>query len=109
MIIEGIPFCSVDWNTITPEKHAGVTGEALWKTFQAGDVRVRMVEYTPGYVADHWCSKGHVILILEGELVTELSDGRKFVSAPGMCYLVADDVNPHRSYTETGVKMFIVD
>ena len=74
-----------------------------------GNIRIRMVEYTPGYLADHWCSRGHVLLVLEGELVTELSDGREFKLIPGMSYQVADDVNPHRSRTENGAKLFIVD
>jgi quercetin dioxygenase-like cupin family protein len=74
-----------------------------------GNIRVRMVEYTAGYFADHWCNRGHVLLVLEGELITELSDGRKFTLKPGMSYHVANDANPHRSYTETGAKLFIVD
>ena len=68
-----------------------------------------MVEYTPGYRADHWCSKGHVVPVLEGELVTELADGRKFVSTAGSSFVVADDVDTHRAYTEKGTKLFIVD
>jgi hypothetical protein len=109
MKIKDVPFCTVDWSTIEPTKHPGVTGEALWRTFEMGNIRVRMVEYSPGYLADHWCSRGHVILALEGELVTELDDGRKFTLKPGMSYQVAEDLSPHRSYTEKGAKLFIVD
>ena len=109
MKIQDVPFCTVDWSKIESTKHPGVTGEALWRTFEMGNIRVRMVEYTPGYLADHWCSRGHVLLVLEGELVTELDDGRKFVLKPGVSYQVADGANPHRSYTETGAKLFIVD
>jgi len=109
MEIKDVPFCMIDWNTIIPTKHAGINGEALWRTFEMGNIRVRMVEYTPGYLADHWCNKGHVLLVMEGELVTELDDGRKFVLTPGTSYQVADNANPHRSYTETGAKLFIVD
>ncbi len=109
MIIQDVPFSTVDWSEIEATKHPGVTGEAWWRTFEMGNIRVRMVEYTPGYLADHWCSKGHVLLVLEGELVTELSDGRKFTLTPGVSYQVADDTNPHRSYTEKGAKLFIVD
>jgi ethanolamine utilization protein EutQ (cupin superfamily) len=68
-----------------------------------------MVEYTTGYAADHWCSRGHVILVLEGELHTELNDGRIVTTKAGECYVVAEDANPHRSSTLTGVKLFIVD
>jgi quercetin dioxygenase-like cupin family protein len=109
MEIKDVPFCTMDWNTMPTTKHPGINGEAYWRTFEMGNIRVRMVEYTPGYLADHWCSRGHVLLVLEGELVTELSDGRKFILTPGTSYQVANDVNPHRSYTETGAKLFIVD
>lgn len=109
MKIENIPFCTIDWDIIEPTEHPGVTGKAYWRTFQMGNVRVRMVEYTPGYLADHWCSKGHVLLVLDGELVTELFDGRKYVLKPGTSYQVADEIDPHRSYTEKGAKLFIVD
>jgi hypothetical protein len=109
MIIEGVPFCTIDWSTVEATVHPGVTGQAIWRTFEMGNIRVRMVEYTPGYLADHWCSRGHVLLVMEGELVTELNDGRKFTLKPGVSYQVAEDINPHRSYTEGGAKLFIVD
>ncbi len=109
MIIQDVPFCTINWSKIEPTKHLGVTGEAYWRTFEMGNIRVRMVEYTPGYLADHWCNRGHVLLVLEGELVTELEDGRKFTLTPGTSYQVAENVNPHRSYTEKGAKLFIVD
>ncbi len=109
MVIQDVPFCTVDWNTIEPTIHPGITGEAYWRTFEMGNIRVRMVEYTPGYLADHWCKRGHVLLVLEGELVTELEDGRIFTLTPGMSYQVADNADPHRSHTEKGAKLFIVD
>jgi hypothetical protein len=82
---------------------------AYWRTLEVGNIRVRMVEYSPSYFADHWCSRGHVLLVLEGELVTELQDGRTFTLLPGMSYQVADDAEPHRSHTTTGARLFIVD
>lgn len=109
MKIQDVPFDTTDWNRIIPTKHPGETGEAYWRTFEMGNIRVRMVEYSPGYLADHWCSRGHVLLVLEGELTTELNDGRKFVLTPGTSYQVADEANPHRSSTEKGAKLFIVD
>jgi len=109
MKISDVPFCTINWNTIAPTIHTGINGEAIWRTFEMGNIRVRMVEYTPGYLADHWCSKGHVLLVLEGELETELEDGRKFTLTPGTSYQVADNAEPHRSYTKNGVKLFIVD
>jgi quercetin dioxygenase-like cupin family protein len=104
-----IPFDTTDWTTITPTKHPGETGVAYWRTRQCGAIRVRMVEYSAGYVADHWCDKGHILLCLEGELRTELSDGRSVTLKPGMSYQVADHTQPHRSVTATGAKLFIVD
>jgi quercetin dioxygenase-like cupin family protein len=109
MRISDIPFGTTDWATITPTEHAGDTGMATWRTQKFADIRVRMVDYTPGYLADHWCEKGHILLCLSGELTTELADGRIFVLKPGMSYQVADGAEPHRSSTETGATLFIVD
>jgi hypothetical protein len=109
MKIEGVPFNTIDWSTVEPTTHPGITGDALWRTFEMGNIRVRMVEYSPGYMADHWCSKGHVLLVLKGSLETELADGRKFEMTPGVSYQVADGTDPHRSSTKEGVTLFIVD
>lgn len=109
MQMNDIPFGITDWSAIAPTEHKGETGLALWRTAQFGAIRVRMVEYTPGYKADHWCTKGHILLCLEGELHTELEDGRTFVLRPGMSYQVADQAEPHRSHTATGARLFIVD
>jgi quercetin dioxygenase-like cupin family protein len=104
-----IPFGTTDWAQIEPTEHAGITGKAYWRTQNFDGIRVRMVEYTAGYVSDHWCVKGHILLCLEGELETELEDGRKFILKPGMSYQVADNAEAHRSRTEIGAKLFIVD
>jgi hypothetical protein len=109
MKMENITFGITDWSKIERSEHKGEHGVAFWRTREFTDIRVRMVEYSPGYRADHWCSKGHILLCLEGELHTELSDGRKFTLIPGVSYQVADNVEPHRSYTDTGAKLFIVD
>jgi quercetin dioxygenase-like cupin family protein len=109
MNIQDVPFTAIDWSQIEPEEHSGESGAAYWRTLQIGNLRVRMVDYSPGYKADHWCSKGHVLLVLEGELLTELEDGRTFQLTPGMSYQVADDGEPHRSQTTRGAKLFIVD
>src|SRR5512137_889393 len=98
MKIQDVPFCTTDWSQIPPTEHPGVTGVALWRTLEIGNLRVRMVDYSPGYFADHWCPRGHVLLVLEGELVTELQDGREFILTPGTSYQVADDIAPHRSH-----------
>ena len=109
MILTDIPFGVTDWSSIEPTEHPGDTGLALWRTCQFGAVRVRLVEYSAGYRADHWCKKGHVLLCLSGDLETELADGSRFHLAPGMSYQVADDEAPHRSSTREGAKLFIVD
>ena len=109
MRMENIPFGTTDWSKIERTEHTGETGTAYWQAANFGDMRVRMVEYTPGYLADHWCVKGHILLCLEGELTTELEDGRVFTLKPGMSYQVADNAEPHRSSTEIGAKLFVVD
>ena len=109
MQMDGIPFGTTDWSEIEATEHQGARGVARWRTRQFGGIRVRLVEYSPGYSADHWCSKGHILLCLEGELHTELEDGRRFVLRPGMSYQVADAAEAHRSSTATGAKLFVVD
>jgi hypothetical protein len=109
MHMSDIPFGITDWSRIERTEHKGESGMAYWRTQHFGTLRVRVVEYTPGYLADHWCVKGHILLCVEGELVTELKDGRRFTLASGMSYQVADDSEPHRSYTAVGAKLFIVD
>lgn len=109
MKMENIPFGITDWAQIEAERHPGDSGFALWRVAKFGDIRVRMVDYSPGYVSDHWCIKGHILLCLKGEMVTELDDGRTFVLTPGVSYQVADDAEAHRSTTREGATLFIVD
>ena len=109
MKMTDIPFCTTDWSEVERTEHRGERGVAHWRTRTFGGIRVRMVEYSPGYLADHWCEKGHVLLCLDGELHTELADGRTFVLKPGTSYQVADGAEPHRSSTGTGATLFIVD
>jgi quercetin dioxygenase-like cupin family protein len=109
MQILDVPFGVTTWSAVPVTEHPGETGVALWRTLEVGNVRVRMVEYSPGYLADHWCSRGHVLLVLEGELTTELRDGSTHVLRPGQSYQVADAAMPHRSRTASGARLFIVD
>jgi Xaa-Pro aminopeptidase len=110
MKIPKLPFTVTDWTSVEPTRHPGETGHALWRTLDIGDLRVRCVDYSPGYLADHWCDRGHVLYVLEGELTTELKDGRVFTLKPGMSYQVSDFGDaPHRSSTATGARLFIVD
>jgi len=109
MQISELPFGITDWSSIVPTEHPGEQGMAYWRTRHFGSIRVRMVEYTPGYIADHWCVKGHILLCVHGELETQLADGRVFKLTPGVSYQVADDAEPHRSSTGVGARLFIVD
>ncbi|MDP9146358.1 MAG: DHCW motif cupin fold protein [Acidobacteriota bacterium] len=109
MKMDAFALSTTNWSEISCTEHAGETGMALWRTQNFGEIRVRMVEYSAGYKADHWCSKGHVILCLEGELETSLADGREFKLSPGMSYQVGEGEPAHRSSTKSGAKLFIVD
>ncbi|MDP3798217.1 MAG: DHCW motif cupin fold protein [Polaromonas sp.] len=109
MKLANIPFGTTDWSTVARTEHSALAGKAFWRTQHFGDVRVRMVEYTPGYVSDHWCRKGHILLCLQGQLHTELEDGRRFTLEPGMSYQVADDAEAHRSTSPLGAALFVVD
>lgn len=109
MRIPAVPFETTDWRDVEPTTHEGETGVAHWRTRHFGDIRVRLVDYSPGYSADHWCVKGHILFCLEGELHTELKDGRNYVLRPGMSYQVGDEMEAHRSYTPVGARLFIVD
>jgi len=109
MKILDVPFTTTDWSGVPATSHPGDPGMAYWRTLEVGNLRVRMVEYTPGYVADHWCDRGHVLLVLEGELVTEVKNGESHLLKAGHSYQVADGVAPHRSRTAGGAKLFIVD
>jgi hypothetical protein len=109
MELRDIPFVTTDWAEVEATVRPGEAGTATWRTRLFGAVRVRMVEYSPGYRADHWCDKGHVLLCLAGELHTELEDGRRFVLRPGTSYQVADGAEPHRSSAPVGATLFIVD
>ena len=109
MNIQSFPFQTFNWSSIPKEEHSGETGVAYWQTKMLNDIRIRLVEYSPGYKADHWCRKGHVLYCFEGEMETELEDGRIMKLTKEMCYLVGDNNEAHRSSTKTGCKLFIVD
>lgn len=110
MKIPSLPFTVTDWSKVEPSRHEGETGFALWRSFAVGDIRVRLVEYSPGYVADHWCDRGHIIYVVAGELVSELQDGRRHALKAGMSYMMSDFGDAaHRSVTEGGCTLFIVD
>jgi quercetin dioxygenase-like cupin family protein len=109
MKLEGIPFQSIDWANREPTSHPGAPGVATWRTVEVGNVRVRKVEYSPGFVSDHWCERGHVLLVLEGQLVTELNDGRRITLGAGDSFVVDDTDGSHRVSSPGGAHVFIVD
>jgi hypothetical protein len=106
---KGIPFQIIDWKSIPSIEFKGEKGSAFWQTKQFEGLRIRIVEYSPGYLADHWCKKGHIVHCLEGEFTSELQNGEKFHLTPGMTYVVSDNLSSHRSTTLKGVKVLIID
>lgn len=104
-----LPFQIIDWNTILPTKHLGETGMAQWQTMQFDGLRIRKVDYSAGYLADHWCEKGHIVHCLAGELTSELSNGETFLLTEGMTYIVSDHLSAHRSVSKDGVRLLIID
>lgn len=104
-----IPFHLTDWSAVKAETHPGETGTATWKVLSFGNLRVRLIEYSANYKADHWCQKGHIIYCIEGEMDTELADGSIHTLKKGMSYQVSDDLSSHRTSSKNGVKLFVVD
>jgi hypothetical protein len=104
-----IQFQSIDWDLIPKTRHTGKSGNAWWQTIQFDGLRIRLVEYSPGYIADHWCEKGHIVHCLEGQFISELQNGNKSVISKGMSYIVSDNLSSHRSVSERGVKLMIID
>ena len=107
--MSNIPFQTIDWTTIEKIEHKGETGTAFWQTIQLGGLRIRVVEYSKGYFADHWCQKGHIVYCLEGSFITEMQTGECTTLTKGMSYIVSDDLSSHRSVSENGVKLLIID
>lgn len=104
-----IPFQTIDWTAIPKTEHPGETGTAFWQTIQLPGLRIRMVEYTAGYLADHWCTKGHIVHCHEGEFISESANGNPTILTKGMAYVVTDEMNSHRSRTKNGAKLLIID
>lgn len=109
MKIKAFPFGVIDWRNIEKVEGTGTTGKAWSQTIMMGDIRIRKVEYSAGYEADHWCEKGHVIYCIRGRMTSQLKDGTKNKIRKGMSYHVGDHSDAHRSYTKKGCLLFIVD
>lgn len=107
--MSNIPFQTIDWNNISKKEHKGETGTSFWQTLQLAGLRIRIVEYSAGYLADHWCQKGHIVHCLEGEFISELENGSPVSLSKGMTYVVSDNLSSHRSVSQNGVKLLIVD
>jgi hypothetical protein len=107
--MSNIPFQSIDWSTIEKVEYKGETGVATWQTIQYTGLRLRIVEYSDGYLSDHWCQKGHIVHCLEGEFESEMENGQLFTLKKGMTYVVSDNLSSHRSISKDGVKLMIVD
>ena len=104
-----IPFQTIDWSKVPRTEHTGTTGIAYWHTVEFEGLRVRYVEYSENYEADHWCEKGHIVYCLKGEVVNQLKDGSSSVLKPGMSYIVSDNLSSHRSISRNGVQLLIID
>ena len=109
MGLSNIPFQTIDWKNVPRTEHVGETGTSFWQTIQFDGLRIRVVEYTKNYLANHWCQKGHIVFVLEGEMTSELDTGEKSVLSKGMSYVVSDDLSSHRSITADRVKLLIID
>jgi|SRR5581483_2377310 len=107
--MSNILFQVIDWSTISKMEHKGETGTSFWQTLQYPGLRIRIVEYAAGYMADHWCRRGHIVHCLEGDFVSEVENGDKFSMSAGMTYIVSDNLSSHRSISENGVKLLIID
>jgi len=110
MKLPEMAFTPLDWSAIAPVEVPGTTGTSHWRSFEAGDLRVRIVDYGPGFEADHWCDRGHVLHVLSGVLGLRLKDGREITLAPGEGFCVSDHGDAaHLVFTEEGCRAFIVD
>jgi quercetin dioxygenase-like cupin family protein len=110
MNIPAIPMAVTTWAALPASEHPGETGTSFWRTFEAGGLRVRMVDYSPGFKADHWCGRGHILIVLDGEISVRLKDGREHHLTAGMSFQAGDDeTNPHLARSDRGARVFIVD
>lgn len=104
-----IPFTIMNWDRIHRTITHGASGTVTTRVQVLGDLRIRMIEYSANYLADHWCELGHLVFVLEGELINELKDGATTVMKAGMSYAVSDGLSSHRSRTVGRVMILVVD
>ncbi len=109
MKLENVPFTVTDWNRLSSVGLRGETGKAVSKEVDQGNVRVRLVEYSAGYASDHWCTRGHIVIVLEGDLTVELQDGKKYDLKGDMSVHMGDNAAPHKVYSRGGARVVIFD
>ena len=107
--MSNIPFQTIDWTKVDKSEHKGETGMAYWQTVNYPGLRIRIVEYSAGYFADHWCEKGHFVHCLEGSFISKMKTGEDFLLSAGMSYIVSDTLSSHLSVSAQGVKLLIID
>ena len=110
MKLNDVSYSLIDWQNVESTEVKGITGHAFWKTKKFNDLRIRIIEKSPGYRADHYCKKGHVIYVIDGEMVIDFENGEKFSVSAGQTVFLGDDPEfGHSTFTENGIKYFIID
>ncbi len=104
-----VPFTVTDWTKLSSVGIRGERGKAVSKELNQGSARVRLVDYSADYKSDHWCTKGHIVLVLEGDLTIELNDGMSYELEGDMSLQVGDDVVPHLVRSKGGARVIIFD
>ena len=104
-----ISFQTINWNNLPGTESCGISGTSYSQSKEFPGLKIRIVEYSAGYLADHWCQKGHIVYCLKGEVINEQEDGEQFNLKEGMGYVVTDNMSSHRSRTEKKVKLLIID
>ena len=101
---------STDWSSLVSESVEGLSGNSRSKSIKYGNIRMRTMEYSPGFEADHWCPRGHIIFVLEGEITIKLKDETEQKISKGMSFICGDnETNPHMVYSKKGAFVIIID
>ena len=109
MTIDSFLPLSFDWDSIPTQKIDGETGFCTIKTKTLGEIKIRHIEYSANYSADHWCDKGHIVFIIDGELKIEHKDNSIHTLQGGMTYLIGDNTLAHQAKSKLGAKALIID
>lgn len=105
----GEALVAIDWSSQPAREIHGTHGRALERTTSLGSIRVRLVEFSPGYEADHWCTRGHIAFVVEGTCTLRIDDGRAVTLSRGQSFTVGDEIDAHMLVTEHGAIVFLVD